>query len=153
MELQGVPIAVLDDLKGAALDAGMPRLGGDSTGRDEPPETPSRDEGSLFLNDKRRVAIAGIILLFLFLMMKNATSKDYDDSTREYYKSIGMETTARASMSKTELAKERVQLLNAVQTHEQQIMRLQKRVAELEQHARGNGAAASDGSGSGTKGR
>ena len=26
MELQGVPIAVLDDLKGAALDAGMPRL-------------------------------------------------------------------------------------------------------------------------------
>ena len=74
--------------------------------------------GPSVFNDKRRVVIAGVLFLFLFFMLKNSTSKDYDDSTREYYKSIGMESTARASMTKTELEKERVQLLTQVRSHE-----------------------------------
>lgn len=125
----------------------MPRLGGnDVEDGDDGARVPGQSASSLF-NDKRRVVIAGLLFLFLFFMLKNATSTNYDDFTRDYYKSIGMESTARASMSKAELAKERVQLLTKVKLHETQITRLMKRVGVLEQHARNNWVAKGGGSG------
>ena len=125
----------------------MPRLGGDDVEvGDDSGRVPGQPVSSLF-NDKRRVVIAGLLFLFLFFMLKNATSTNYDEFTRDYYKSIGMESTARASMSKAELAKESVQLLTKVKSHEAKITRLMKRVGVLEQHARNNWVAKRGGSG------
>ena len=90
------------------------------------------DDDSVTAARKRTLIYAAIAIL-MFFMLKNATTNNYEKSTKDYYVSIGREDKAREFYTKKDLEDEKVQLIAAVERHEKQLQANQEEITTLKQ--------------------